>query len=88
MQPPLPAPFAVGYRVGEPAATGGHLLAVWRRPLVVGAPLPVLPLPLTVEVQIPVDLEQTYARAAADAYLSYRSCTEPPSPGADDDLAL
>ena len=22
-QPPLPAPFAVGYRVGEPAATGG-----------------------------------------------------------------
>ena len=69
-QPPLPAPFAVGYRVGEPAATGGHLLAVWRRALTVGAPLPVLPLPLTVDVQIPVDLEQTYSRAAADAYLS------------------
>ncbi len=36
-QPPLPAPFAVSYRVGEPAATGGRLLAVWRRPLAVGS---------------------------------------------------
>jgi hypothetical protein len=68
-QPACPPPLAVSYRVGEPAATGGRLLAIWRRPLVVGAPLPVLVLPLTVDVALPVDLEQTYLRAAADAYL-------------------
>jgi hypothetical protein len=69
-QPPLPPPLAVGYRVGEPAATGGRLLAIWRRPLTVGAALPRLRLPLTVDSAVPVDLEQTYARAAADAYLT------------------
>jgi hypothetical protein len=69
-QPPCPAPLAVGYRVGGPAATGGRILAIWRRPLVVGAPLPTMVLPLTVETAVPVDLEQTYSRAAADAYLS------------------
>ncbi len=30
-QEPLPPPFAVSYRVGEPAATGGRYLAIWRR---------------------------------------------------------
>ena len=69
-QPPLPPPVAASYRVGEPAATGGRLLAIWRRPLTPGAPLPVLPLPLEVETAVPVDLEATYARAAADAYLA------------------
>jgi hypothetical protein len=69
-QPPLPAPLAVSYRVGEPAATGGRLLAVWRRSLAVGADLPTLPLPLTVQTSVSVDLEQTYRRAAADAYLA------------------
>ena len=39
-QPACPPPMAVSYRVGEPAATGGRLLATWRRPLTVGAPLP------------------------------------------------
>ena len=68
--PALPPPLAVSYRVGEPAATGGRLLAVWRRPLSVGKDLPTLPLPLTVEVAVPVDLDATYARAAADAYLT------------------
>lgn len=68
-QPTLPPPMAVSYRVGEPAATGGRLLAIWRRPLAVGAPLPTLPLPLEVNVEVPVDLEGTYARAAADGYL-------------------
>jgi hypothetical protein len=29
---PLPPPFAVSYRVGEPAATGGRFLAIWERP--------------------------------------------------------
>jgi hypothetical protein len=69
-QPPCPPPLAVSYRVGEPAATGGRLLGIWRRPLTVGETLPTMMLPITVEVAVPVDLEQTYTRAAADAYLS------------------
>jgi hypothetical protein len=69
-QPPCPAPLAVSYRVGEPAATGGRILAIWRRPLAAGAPLPSLPLPLTDELSVSIDLEQTYARAAEDAYLT------------------
>jgi hypothetical protein len=68
-QPPCPPPLAVGYRVGEPAATGGRILGIWRRPLAVGAALPSMTLPLTVEVTVPLDLEQTYSGAAADAYL-------------------
>ncbi len=68
-QPPCPAPAAVSYRVGEPAAEGGRFLAIWRRPLVVGAPLPTIPLPLAIEAAISIDLEMTYSRAAADAYL-------------------
>jgi hypothetical protein len=68
-QPETPTPFAVSYRVGEEAATGGRLLAVWRRPMTVGRPLPTIALPLTVHEAIPVDLERTYAAAAADAYL-------------------
>jgi hypothetical protein len=68
-QPPCPAPYAVSYRVGEPAPNGGRFLGVWRRPLTVGAPLPSLPLPLSVQDKVTVDLEQTYARAADAAYL-------------------
>jgi len=55
--------------VPAPEAGAGHLLAMWRRPLAVGVPLPSLPLPLTRESAVWVDLEQTYTRAAADAYL-------------------
>ena len=69
-QPHLPAPFAVGYRVGPPAASGGRLLDVWRRQLTVGESLPLMALPINEDVSVPVDLEQTYMRAAADAYLS------------------
>jgi hypothetical protein len=69
-QPPVGPPLAVSYRVGEPAPTGGRFLAIWRRPLSTGAPLPTLPLPLTPELAVAVDLEATYSRAAADAYLS------------------
>ena len=69
-QKPLPAPLAVSYRVGEPAATGGKLLAIWRRALRVGEPLPNMSLALTVNRSVPIDLEQTYMRAAADAYLT------------------
>lgn len=69
-EPPVPPPAAVSYRVGEPAATGGRLLAIWRRPLTIGAPLPALPLALNTNDAIEVDLESTYMRAAADAYLA------------------
>jgi hypothetical protein len=69
-EPTIPPPMAVSYRVGEPAADGGRYLAIWRRPLTVGAPLPMIPLPLTVEQSVVLDLEATYARAAEDAYLT------------------
>jgi hypothetical protein len=70
--PPLPPPFAATYRVGEVVPVGddmGSLVAVWRRPLQVGQPLPTLPLPLNVHRAVPIDLEQTYQRAAKRAYL-------------------
>ncbi len=69
-QPSVPPPMAVSYRVGEPAATGGRLLAIWRRPLTVGAVLPALPLPLTPDQAVTIDLELTYSQAATDAYLT------------------
>jgi hypothetical protein len=69
-QPPTAAPLAMAYRVGEPAATGGRLLGIWRRPLKVGAVLPTVPLPLTIRAGIKVNLEETYMQAAADAYLT------------------
>lgn len=64
---PLPAPCAVSYRVGEPAATGGCYLAIWRRVLSPGSILPTLPLPLTTDCAVWVDLEKTYQSAAVDA---------------------
>ena len=72
-QPLLPPPMAVSYCVGDPAATGGRNLGIWRRPLTVGEALPTMQLPLDVSIRVPVDLEQTYMRAAADAYL-VRAC--------------
>ena len=66
-QEPLPPPFAVSYRVGEPAATGGRYLAIWHRALSPGSDLPTLPLPLDVHVAVPVDLEVTYSAAAIEA---------------------
>jgi len=69
-QAPLAAPMAVSYRIGGPAATGGRLLATWRRTLAPGESLPRLPLALTGLQSVNVDLEATYARAAADAYLA------------------
>ena len=68
--PAPPAPSAVSYRVGAAAATGGRLLAVWQHPLSIGAALPTMPLPLTLDEQVAVDLEGTYSRAAADSYVS------------------
>jgi len=67
-QPSVPPPMAVSYRVGEPAATGGRLLAIWRRPMTVDDTLLPIPLPLTSQQEVILDLDQTYARAAEDAY--------------------
>ncbi len=70
--PPLPAPFAATYRVGEVVPVNddmGSLVDLWRRPLQVGQPLPTLPLPLSVHQSVTIDLEETYHRAAKRAYL-------------------
>jgi hypothetical protein len=66
--PPTPVPFAVSFRVGEPVPEG-TLLAVWRRPMAVGQPLPTIPLALTVHDAVPVDLDHTYREAARRVYL-------------------
>ena len=69
---PLPPPFAASYRVGEVVPVGndmGSLVALWRRSLQVGQPLPTLPLPLNVHSAVSIDLEETYHRAAKRAYL-------------------
>jgi hypothetical protein len=70
--PPLPAPFAAAYRVGEVVPVGddlGSLVGLWRRPLEVGQHLPTLPLPLSIHQAVAIDLEATYQRAAKRAYL-------------------
>lgn len=68
-QPPVPAPCVVGYRVGGPSPDGGRFLAVWRRPLAVGNPLPPMRQWLSADESVPVDLENTYRRATEAAYL-------------------
>jgi hypothetical protein len=68
--PALPAPLAAAYRVGESAPQGGRFVAIWRHALTVAQPLPTMPLPLTVQTAIPIDLEDTYQRATADAYIT------------------
>jgi len=70
--PPLPPPFAAAFRVGEAVPVGGDvgsLVGLWRRTLLVGQALPMLPLPLSVHKAVPIDLEETYRRAAMRAYL-------------------
>jgi hypothetical protein len=46
------------------------MLTIWRRPFAIAKPLPEIPLALTDELSIPVELEPTYQAAAADAYLT------------------
>jgi hypothetical protein len=65
-----PAPMAISWNVGGPLPEGGRFLETWCRPLTVGQPLPTLPLALTAEQTVKVALEETYNRAAADAYLT------------------
>jgi len=69
-QPATPVPLAVSYRVGDPAATGGQMLGIWRRPLKVGEPLPAAPLAVTMRGTLEIDLEKTYMQGAMDAYLA------------------
>ena len=68
-QPPMPTPFAVGYRVGGPVPTGGRFVAVWRRPLALGNELPSMTLALSADESVAVDLDGTYRRASEAAYL-------------------
>ncbi len=65
---PHAAPCAASYRVGS-ATPEAVTLGTWRRPLASGQVLPRLPLPLSRDLGIPIDLEETYLRATADAYL-------------------
>lgn len=67
-QPPCPSPHAISWDVGGPLPEGGRFIDTWQRRLTVGANLPVIPLALAGELAIEVDLEPTYAQAAADAY--------------------
>jgi hypothetical protein len=67
-QDPLPVPFAVSYRVGEPVPEG-TLLGAWPRQLKVADLLPTVPLALTVRESIQIDLEHTYREAARRVYL-------------------
>jgi hypothetical protein len=69
-EPPLPAPFAISYRVSPGGAPSGGFLALRRQRVVVGQLLPTLPLSLAFPAVVPVDLEATYMRAAPDAYLT------------------
>jgi hypothetical protein len=69
-EPPLPPPHTVSYRVGAPGAFGGRYFALRRRVLEAGSPLPQMPLALNEHLAVMVDLEATYMRAAADAYLA------------------
>ncbi|OWK44355.1 DUF4058 family protein [Fimbriiglobus ruber] len=71
-EPPTPPPFAVSYRVGAPVPHGeamGTPVALWRRPLGVGQPLPEVPLPLDEDTAVVIDLEATYHQAARRVYL-------------------
>jgi hypothetical protein len=68
-QPPCPAPHAVSWAVSGPAPDGGRFLDAWLSSLTVGQPLPELPLALGPGLRVTVDLEGTYTKAAADAYL-------------------
>lgn len=66
---PLPTPYAVSYRYNGPSATGGSAFGIWRRRLAVGSALPTIPLALSVQRSVIIDLEATYLRAAGKAYL-------------------
>ena len=60
--------YATAYRaVGQGR---GEAIQVWVKPLAVGRPLPVLPLALTAEICLPINLETTYTDACRKLRLS------------------
>ena len=59
--PPGEALYAVAYR--PIVRVGNELIEAWPSTLAVGERLPVLPLALTAEVSLPLDLEATYTVA-------------------------
>jgi hypothetical protein len=67
--PAPPTPSSVSYQVGAAAAMGGRMLAAWQKPMAFGQPLPEVPLPISLDDIVLVDLEGTYTRAAADSYV-------------------
>ncbi|MFO0928895.1 MAG: DUF4058 family protein [Gemmataceae bacterium] len=71
-EPATAPPHAISYRVGGPVPCEqemGTQIALWRRRLRVGHPLPELPLPLDDTQAVVVDLESTYHEAARRVYL-------------------
>jgi hypothetical protein len=71
-EPATPPPHAISYRVGGPVPRDdemGTQVALWRRALEVGQPLPELPLPLDADQAVVIDLERTYHEAARRVYL-------------------
>jgi hypothetical protein len=62
-------PHAVSWNVGGPTPEGGQFLDGWYRSLAVHEPLPDLPLALTAEQSLLIDLEYTYSEATRRAYL-------------------
>ena len=68
-KPMLVAPSAASFGLSHPLPSGGRMVDVWQRPLVVGQPLPTMTLMLTGIEYVTVNLDATYSRAASDSYL-------------------
>ncbi len=64
-----PPPLAICFRIGE-ATASGNKVGLWPRILTIGEPLPMMPLPLVLPAALDVNLEETYMRTAADAYMA------------------
>jgi hypothetical protein len=62
-------PHAVSWNAGGPTPEGGQFLDGWYKALAAGEPLPTLPLALTAERSLLIDLERTYSEATHRAYL-------------------
>lgn len=65
---PLPHLYAVSCRWGP--QDGRMLLRTWSHTLALGQPLPTLPLWLTGQLAVPLDLEQSYEQACHDLWIS------------------
>lgn len=65
---PQPAPVAVSFRVDGRMPKFPPRVSVWRRPLAAGQPLPTLPLAITPEQTVLIDLEESYTKAAQSSY--------------------